>query len=106
MNIPDAFHKIGSEFHQDTHLLYKTLDEAIMASIAEMTQQEHEVAKNFLDELLSGRYSDEDLASIWNETPAGSGGFGLAKEKENGAAWFLSKIRSALESSLAARRLE
>ncbi|MBI1867667.1 MAG: hypothetical protein HYS06_05155 [Methylocystis sp.] len=100
MDIPDEFNKIGNAFHQDTLLIYKTLDDAIQASIR-MSPQKRKIAKDFFDELLSGKYSDEELAAIWNKTPANSGGFGIAEEPENGAAWFLGKIRSALESSLA-----
>jgi hypothetical protein len=96
--IPDAFYEISNTFHQDTHLIYKTLDEAIRASIKYLTQEERQIAKNYLDELLSGKYNDEQLAAIWEKTDAGSGGFGITRGNEGDAAGFLSLIRAALDS--------
>lgn len=105
MTIPDAFLKIASLFHQDTHLLYKRLDDAIQARITEMTREEHLIAKNYLDELLSGKFNDEQLIAIWEKTPARSGGFGISRGGEGDPAGFLSLIRAALETSLASPKL-
>lgn len=99
MMIPDAFNKIANSFHQDTHLFHKSLDSAIRGSIAELTPEQMRIAKNYLDELLSGNYSREQLIDIWLKSPAGSGGFGMPDPPEG----FLNKIRAALESSIASR---
>ncbi len=101
MDIPNAFDSIGNSFHQDTFLLYKTLDDAIRASIRSLSPSQCLIAKNFLDELLSGKYSDEELVAVWRKTPAGSGGFAISRGEEGDAAAFLGLIRSALETSLA-----
>ena len=101
MTIPEAFIKISNMFHQDLDLIFESVDEAVLASVSELTAEERLVAKNYLDELLSGNYTDEQLADIWDRTPGGSGGFGIRSDKEGGAAYFLGMLRSALESSLA-----
>lgn len=99
MKIPEAFSKIAETFHQDTHLFYNTLDEAARASVSELRPEEESIAKAYLDELLSGKYGEEQLVAIWLKTPAGSGGFGLPSPPQG----FLSRIRAALEASLASR---
>lgn len=100
MTIPDAFDKIANTFHQDTHLFYKTLDDAVRASLVELTPEEMLIAKEYLDDLLSKNYSDEQLVAIWDQTLGGAGGFGISRGNEGDAAGFLSLIRAALVSSL------
>ncbi|PWB94928.1 hypothetical protein C5689_05655 [Methylosinus sporium] len=67
-----------------------------------MTPTQMLIAKNYLDELLSGKYSREQLIDIWLKSPAGSGGFGMPDPPEG----FLNKIRAALEFSIASRETE
>lgn len=98
MTIPDAFNEIANSFHQDTFLFYKSLDDAVRGSIAELTPEQMQIAKDYLDELLSGKYSREQLIDFWMTSPAGSGGFGIPGPAER----FLDRIRTALEASLAA----
>lgn len=96
MTIPDAFNEIANSFHQDTYLFHKSLDDAVRGSIAELTPEQMRIAKEYFDELLSGRYTDGELVNIWMKSPAGSGGFGLPGTPVG----FLSRIRAALEASL------
>jgi hypothetical protein len=99
MMIPHAFLRLASSFHQDTYLFHKSLDEAVRASVMNLTPEQRLMARNYLDELLSGKYSREQLIDIWLKSPAGSGGFGMPDPPEG----FLNKIRAALESSIASR---
>jgi hypothetical protein len=99
MKIPDEFIHIANSFHQDTLTIHETLDDAINESVLGLTETEIRTAKDYLDLLLSGNYSSVELAKIWNSTPAFSGGFGMAEEPDNGAEWFLGKIRDALSGS-------
>ncbi|WP_159730160.1 hypothetical protein [Methylosinus sp. Ce-a6] len=102
MTIPDAFNEIANSFHQDTFLFHNSLDSAIRGSISELTPEQMRIAKDYLDELLSGKYSREQLIDIWSKSPAGSGGFGMPAPAEK----FLGLIRAALETSLASRETE
>ncbi|HEY8161304.1 MAG TPA: hypothetical protein VIF34_03425 [Methylocystis sp.] len=102
MKIPEVFDsRIRAHFHQDTFLLYRTLEDAINDSIDGLEGKKAHVILEFLDEALSGKYSDVDLATIWNRTGAESGGFGIAEEPENGASWLFGKIRDALHAQIA-----
>lgn len=96
MKIPNEFIHIANSFHQDTLTIHETLDDAINESVLGLNETEISTAKDYLDLLLSGNYSSVELAKIWNNTPAFSGGFGMAEELDNGAEWFLGKIRDAL----------
>ncbi|MBG0810578.1 hypothetical protein IY145_14490 [Methylosinus sp. H3A] len=104
MTIPDAFDKIANTFHQDTHMFYKTLDDAVRASLVELTVEEMRIAKAYLDELLSRNYSDEQLVANWDQTLGGGGGFGISSGNEGDAEAFLGLIRAALEASLASQK--
>jgi hypothetical protein len=72
MEIPEAFLKLSNMFHQDRDLIFGSVEEAISASIYDLTLEEKLIAKKYLDELLSGNYNDEQLVSIWNKTPGGA----------------------------------
>ncbi len=100
MTIPDAFNRLANSFHQDTYLFHKSLDDAVRASVTSLTPEQMRIAKDYLDELLSGKYSREQLIDIWMTSPAGSGGFGMPGPPER----FLDRIRAALEASLAAHK--
>jgi hypothetical protein len=96
MKIPPAFDKLSNMFHQDWDIVFNSLDEAISESARPLTRDEKTAAKEFLDQILTGRYSDADLAEMWNETSGGAGGFCI----ESGATWFLDRLRTALIESL------
>jgi hypothetical protein len=100
MTIPHAFIRLANSFHQDTYLFHKSLDDAVRASVTNLTPEQMRIAKDYLDELLSGKYSREQLIDVWIKGPAGSGGFGMPSPPEK----FLGLIRAALETSLASRK--
>lgn len=102
MTVPDAFTAIANSFHQDTFLFHNSLDSAIRGSISELTSEQMRIAKDYLDELLSGKYSREQLIDIWSKSPAGSGGFGMPSPADG----FLNRIRAALEAKLEALESE
>ena len=98
--MPPEFIDISQTFHQDTELIYETLDEAIENSLMLLSQEGKIVAKQYLDEILNGQLNDIQLARIWNSTPAYSGGFGFFEEEGNGVRILLEKIRDALGEKL------
>ena len=100
MDMPPEFIDISQTFHQDTELIYETLDEAIENSLMLLSQEGKIVAKEYLDEILNGQLNDIQLARIWNSTPANSGGFGFFEEEGNGVRILLEKIRDALGKKL------
>lgn len=100
MDMPPEFIDIAQTFHQDTELLFDTLDDAIKSSISELSKEGKIVAKKFLDYLLNGQLNDVQLARIWNSTPAMSGGFGFFEEEGNGVRILLTKILEALEQEI------
>ena len=100
MDMPPEFIDISQTFHQDTELIFDTLDAAVQGSISELSQEGKIVAKEYLDEILNGQLNDIQLARIWNSTPANSGGFGFFEEDGNGVRILLEKIRDALGEKL------
>lgn len=100
MNMPPEFIDISQTFHQDTELIFDTLDEAIENSIMPLSNEGKIVAKKYLDELLNGSMDDIQLARIWNATPANSGGFGFFEEEGNGVRILLEKICEALGQAI------
>lgn len=68
--IPDEFKKACRNLGQD--LSYEKPTQALMAQIAliGIEQKERLIIKAFLDELLSGRYTADQLKEVWWSTPA------------------------------------
>jgi hypothetical protein len=48
-----------------------SMEKTIRRAIRSLNKQQALVVKQFLDKLLSGRYSGADLVGIWRRTPAG-----------------------------------
>jgi hypothetical protein len=73
MRVPKEFDQFCSQFMDDQAFFdcyggsYKRLIQDIVASL---NKQDALVVKQFLDKLLSGRYSGADLVGIWRRTPA------------------------------------
>jgi hypothetical protein len=74
MRVPEEFNHFCSEFCCSQ--LFMDIDDgsmekAIRRAIRSLNKQQALVVKQFLDKLLSGRYSGADLVGIWRRTPAG-----------------------------------
>jgi hypothetical protein len=70
MKTPNEFLEVCRNLHQDLHLHTQSLDEIVQFSTSLMSDAERLVVVAYLKEILSDRYSDEDIKRIWFETPA------------------------------------
>jgi hypothetical protein len=68
MRVPDEFNQMCAGFHQDTHLM--TRDEAIRHALGFLDERQTTVVKQFLDKLLSGRYTAAEMKGVWRRSPA------------------------------------
>lgn len=70
--IPEEFLTLGRWFHQDCDYGCETLEQVIENAIASagLSREQRERVRAYLDELLSGKYSNGDLSSIWRKTRA------------------------------------
>ncbi|MFL6951537.1 MAG: hypothetical protein ACJ8FU_25370, partial [Xanthobacteraceae bacterium] len=73
MRVPKEFDQFCRYFleHQAFADLYDhSYEKLIEDAVASLNRQQALVVKQFLNELLSGRYSGADLVGIWRRTPA------------------------------------
>jgi hypothetical protein len=64
MEVPYAVEQLIKGFYPGSAREYSTNEQWIAAHLAFRTD-EKEVIRRFLDELLSGRYSDEEIQEVW-----------------------------------------
>lgn len=102
VKIPVEFDEICRCFYQGIMLHYPTFEAQIEMVLEERSRPHLEIAKAFLDELLSGRYDAEQLNVIWSRTSADIAIFdGTDKSAEPGIVYFLRLFRSMVEQKLA-----
>ena len=66
MEVPPCFRNLCGGFYPGSRDEYPTHEEWIAGTILGFTNaEEKKVIKEFLDELLSGAYSDDELERIW-----------------------------------------
>ncbi|MGJ0391989.1 MAG: hypothetical protein ACR650_04425 [Methylocystis sp.] len=70
MQIPEAFLKLTTYFHQDIDLIYPTGEGVIEDALAALTSKERNVVKTYLVDLVSGRYDEKQLRAIWRSAKA------------------------------------
>lgn len=70
MQIPEAFLKLTTYFHQDVDLIYPTGEGLIEDALAALTVVERNAVKRYLIDLVSGRYDENQLRVIWRSTKA------------------------------------
>ena len=91
MNVPEEFDKLCGAFYPHSHEEYATEDEWIAGTIKGFIRPEKRNSlKRYLDELLSDRYSDADLAEAWSSTSP------TYNIRPGGHRNFLTKIRDCL----------
>jgi hypothetical protein len=92
MKVPHEFTHLVTGFHADSNIGIETVEEWIASVVRDWTTPEtRKVVRAFLDEVLSGDYSDEELEDLWM-TPGPS--VNLSK---GGHRHFLAEIRKALD---------
>lgn len=93
MKIPEEFLKFTIYFHQDVDEIYSTGEELVQDALDQLTPREREVVKNYLDELVSGKYDEMQLREIWRNTRADISPF---RGDEGSCKGFLEYIRSMI----------
>ncbi|MBI1867710.1 MAG: hypothetical protein HYS06_05385 [Methylocystis sp.] len=68
MHPPEAFLTYSALFHQDVFVIYPSLEEAFRHASDYLTKEQVASVKAYLDELISGRYTNEELLEIWEKS--------------------------------------
>jgi hypothetical protein len=93
MNVPEDFHQLCGLFYPHSNEEYATEDEWIAGIVHRFLRgRDRKIVKAFLDELLSGQYTDAELERVWQST---SPTYGF---RPGGHRIFLTKIRDLLGS--------
>ena len=90
MNVPEEFRQLCISFYPHSEERYATDSAWIAGTVAFFPERDKRVVRLFLDELLSGKFSDAELERIWNDT---SPTFGF---RPGGHRIFLARCRDAL----------
>jgi hypothetical protein len=70
MELSLEFKQLCEGFHQDVHLDVKSLDELVLAAIAAVEPKNAKSLGQYLDKLLSGEHTPEQLQEMWFKSPA------------------------------------
>ncbi len=92
--IPEAFKKACRNLGQDLEYEKPTLDYLAQIALIGIEHHEYPAIKTFLDELLSGRYSAEQLKEFWWSTPAD-----IYFHEPHDLVTFLKLLRSTIEKT-------
>jgi hypothetical protein len=68
--VPEEFKKVCHNLGQDLDLVASTAEQLVQVAMLGIEPQERPVIGKFLDELLSGDFTDEQLKEIWWSMPA------------------------------------
>jgi hypothetical protein len=91
--IPDEFNEFCRHFHQDVTRIYSTPEPMIAAALSSMNEQQKNVVRQFLDELLSGRHTSAEIKGVWRRTPAD-----IYFTKAKGVLAFLQLVRDVMSN--------
>lgn len=96
MNItaPEEFRKVCRNLVQDLDLVASTPQELMQVAMLGVEPQERPAIKAFLDELLSGQYSDDQLKEIWWSMPSD-----IVFHEGRGVVTFLEMLRDEIEKA-------
>lgn len=95
MEIPKAFKSICRYFFRGVEEGYNSGEEILQAALSGLTAEERAVVKQYLDEILDGRYDDDELERIWH---AAGAELRIVRNVEGDMAGFLAMLRSAIMS--------
>lgn len=91
MQIPDEFRQFCHWFYQGSRDDFATYEEWIGHAVARVDGKQKEVIRKFLDELLSGKYSDQEVAQVWRNAGPDY------DFNEGGHRIFLAEVRSMIQ---------
>lgn len=94
MTIPEAFRFMCIHFYQGVTEDYQTKDDLIDFAISDLTREQRKIVRDYLDELMSGRYSEEQIERIWRQAGAD---VHISRGIKGDSAKFLGELRKALD---------
>jgi len=68
MRVPDEFNQLCAGFHQDTFRMAG--DDRIKHALEFIDERQTRIVKQFLDKLLSGRYTAAEMKGVLRRSPA------------------------------------
>lgn len=93
MQIPDAFYDYCTWLHQDSEFDYGPATEDIIAgALKRIRPEQHQLLRAFIEELLTGPYSESDLMKIFRSTKAD-----ITPRGPDGARQFLVYLRDLID---------
>lgn len=92
MKVPYEFDQLAKGFYPGSNAETETMEQWIESVVRNhRSEQRKTIIKKFLDELLSGNYSDAELHQIWSST---SPSYNFS---EGGHRVFLTEVRDMIE---------
>lgn len=70
MVVPEEFNALCRHFHQDVMLIYLTPEDMIASALRSLDEKQKGIVRQFLDILLDGQCSIDEMKRLWRETPA------------------------------------
>jgi hypothetical protein len=70
MTLPPPFQKFTSYFHQDIDTVYESPEELVHEALYDFTPQDRQALKEYMAELLSGKFDEMQLREIWDRSRA------------------------------------
>lgn len=92
ISAPEEFKKVCRNLLQDLDLVVPTQNELMQLALLGIEPHERPAIKAFIDELLSGRYSDDQLKSFWWSMPSD-----IVFHEGRGVVAFLTMLRNEIE---------
>jgi len=89
--MPEGFKSLTAFFVPYSEEIYASEEEMVDMGWASLDEDEAKIVKKYLDELLSGKYSEEDFRELWRETESVIIPF---NDEEGSCADFIEFIRS------------
>lgn len=91
VSAPEEFKKVCRNLLQDLDLVVSTQEELMQLALLGIEPHERPAITAFIDELLSGRYSDDELRSIWWSMPSD-----IVFHEGRGVVAFLTMLRNEI----------
>lgn len=101
---PEEFREIGRSFYQGIHHHYPSIEALAVVAVAGKNRRELTILKDYLDELLSGKYGGDELRAIWRKSGADvffRNAKGKDADEKPGIVLFLTLMRAEVELRLA-----
>jgi hypothetical protein len=70
MTVPSEFETFCRAFHQDIFILHPKVEDAVRVALMSLDDRQKRSLRDFLVELVSDKFSDEDLRVLWSNSGA------------------------------------